>query len=257
MGELKYKVGERRHGFKYIWIDSWNDFFKMVEVKLLDKPYLVFRGQFDSDWLLESTYTRLLKRNPKIILEKHLDNFKYFSRGRYNNHTALTDDEFLSLGQHYGMATPFLDFTESPFVSLFFAFEMSENSHNPDFRVVYILNKERLEQEIRRVAKLANKTENLPSLEIIRSYSNFNSRIVNQSGLFLRVPIELDVEQWLIKNVQFDYERSIMVKILIPNRDRENCLKFLNKMNINHLTLFPDIQGASLYSNMKCEIENY
>jgi hypothetical protein len=43
-------------------------------------------------------------------------------------------------------------------------------------------------------------------------------------------------------------------KLVIPNEDRENCLKFLNKMNINRKTLFPDLDGAASYLNALWEL---
>ena len=38
-------------------------------------------------------------------------------------------------------------------------------------------------------------------------------------------------------------------KIRIPNEGRTPCLVALNKMNINRMTLFPDIDGAARYVN--------
>ena len=48
--------------------------------------------------------------------------------------------------------------------------------------------------------------------------------------------------------------RSILEKITIPNKDRINCLKHLNKMNINRMSLFPDIDGSARYINNLWEL---
>lgn len=45
------------------------------------------------------------------------------------------------------------------------------------------------------------------------------------------------------------HARPILTKIVIPNSDRIECLKFLNKMNINRMSLFPDLDGAAKYIN--------
>jgi len=41
------------------------------------------------------------------------------------------------------------------------------------------------------------------------------------------------------------------LKIVIPGEIRTEILPFLNNMNINYLSLFPDLEGASKYCNEK------
>lgn len=75
--------------------------------------------------------------------------------------------------------------------------------------------------------------------------------------MFTRSPDALDLESWIKKKYKGENNEYVLIKILIPNRDREECLKTLNRMNINHLTLFPDLYGASKYCNLFGEIEKY
>ena len=80
--------------------------------------------------------------------------------------------------------------------------------------------------------------------------------LVNQSGLFSRAPNGVNLEDWIKANLAGE-ETYVLMKILVPNRDRTDCLRTLNRMNINHLTLFPDLYGASKYCNLYGEIEKY
>ncbi|MGD9161121.1 MAG: hypothetical protein PVG39_22075 [Desulfobacteraceae bacterium] len=67
-----------------------------------------------------------------------------------------------------------------------------------------------------------------------------------------------DVEKWVRKHFK-GFSTSILFKIKIPEKpgDRESFLRFLNRMKINYLTLFPDVHGAALHSNMRLEIADY
>ena len=45
-----------------------------------------------------------------------------------------------------------------------------------------------------------------------------------------------------------------LIKISIPDEERDECLRMLDRMNINHLSLFPDVYGASHHCNMALQI---
>ena len=55
--------------------------------------------------------------------------------------------------------------------------------------------------------------------------------------------------------VQGRATRCLLEKIVIPNEGRVDCLKFLNKMNINRMSLFPDADGSAKYINAMWELD--
>ncbi len=85
--------------------------------------------------------------------------------------------------------------------------------------------------------------------------------MINQAGLFLRMPPKTDLEGYVRKHFHGETEpedphpRAILLKIIIPGSDRTGCLKLLNKMNINRMSLFPDLDGAAHYVNSLWEID--
>jgi len=65
------------------------------------------------------------------------------------------------------------------------------------------------------------------------------------------------LDTWVTDKFAGDNKQGILLKILVPNEDCEECLRTLNKMNINHLTLFPDLYGASRFTNTLDAIAKY
>lgn len=120
------------NGFTEIEFSSWKYFHDYVRQEMLSYSHYIWRGQRDSAWNLESSLDRLLHgKSPSVrneLAKRHLEKFKYAARGRRGAHPARIDDEneWWALGQHHGLATPLLDWTESPFVALYFAFEKTQ-----------------------------------------------------------------------------------------------------------------------------------
>ena len=65
-----------------------------------------------------------------------------------------------------------------------------------------------------------------------------------------RTPSGVAFEDWMSLQHKGLKSHAHLIRILIPNKDRLSCLRSLNKMNINYLTLFPDLHGASQNANM-------
>lgn len=95
-----------------------------------------------------------------------------------------------------------------------------------------------------------------PIVEIVRPLSDENSRLVNQRGLFTRGPNNIDLEEW-VKEYYEDDNSWHLTKLIIPKTHGEDCLRYLNRMNINHATLFPDLYGASQFCNVDLTISDY
>ncbi len=277
-------AGDTPEGTVTFRLASWSRFFDFLEAEVFDpsvlsKPVYIWRGQRRSDWSLSSSLDRLfgklnfLTAGPGALerrLAEHLDSFKYASRGRRGyNPASLPENEWWALGQHFGLATPLLDWTRSPFAAAYFAFE--ELAADPtEHRVVYGLAENAVEKksgEISKSWKLQNKLqkkrakenrapkeERAPVVEFIDPMSDENQRLVSQDGLFTRAPIGVPIEKWVSQAFE-DSSSGVLLRIEIPDTDRLACLRALNRMNINHLSLFPDLTGATRATNLKLELQ--
>ncbi len=250
-----------KDGMKVYTLSSWKYFSDFINQQLLQYEQYIFRGQSASKWKLESTLDRTLKNiavNERPgVRNKHLENFKYAVRGRRGPNPASLKDEndWWALGQHHGLATPLLDWTESPFVALFFAFE-DEDTGGDDFRAVWAISQYAIQNKSRELRRSHTSRSRPPICEIIRPMSDENSRLVSQRGLFLRGEDGVPIDSWIREHYVDDTHFRLM-KLRIPDTERERCLRWLNQMNINRLSLFPDLHGASQYCNLKAITKKY
>ena len=193
--------------------------------------------------------------SPEEISEKHLAAFRLAARGRREGAPGnLEEIEWWALGQHFGLATPLLDWAHSPYVASYFAFADDGTSRQSKYRAVYGLDIELVEHQNNELANgFSQETGRPPTVQVTDSLSNENPRIVSQGGLFTRAPIGIPIEQWVAQWFEGCLD-PVLIKILIPNEDRIQCLRGLDRMNINHASLFPDLAGASRATNMKLEL---
>jgi hypothetical protein len=211
---------------------------------------------------LGTTLDRLLQRLNLIhdaaleeISQKHLQAFRLATRGRRgNNPAALEEPEWWALGQHFGLATPLLDWTRSPYAAAYFAFEDLAGAAKSTYRAVYALDSNAVEKKNYELANgLSMETGRVPVIQVLDSLSNENPRLVSQGGLFTRAPIGTPIEAWVSQFFE-DSEAPVLLKVLVPDVDRVSCLRGLDRMNINHASLFPDLVGASRATNLKFEL---
>lgn len=94
--------------------------------------------------------------------------------------------------------------------------------------------------------------------KIVSLKKGFNNRLVSQRGLFTYSPTPDSLEKELTTiwmNMKHD-DNFLLLKLLIPDKLRKDILETLYEMNINDLSLFPDIHGACSYANWKLSRKN-
>lgn len=245
-----------------IQLASWKYFHDYVTQQMLDYSHYVWRGyRIDKRQLLPSFDRKYYGKSQRIIetkLNNHLKQFQLAVRGRRgkNPPKLIDENDWWALGQHHGLSTPLLDWTRSPFVALFFAFEKVKKPQTRN-RAVYAINPGGCESKRKEIIKNHEGPLRADFVEFFSPFQDENSRLVNQSGLFSRCTPGKPLENWVEHHFPGEENGGTLLRILFPDSGRNECLRTLNKMNINYLTLFPDLYGASYHSNTIDDIPKY
>ena len=155
----------------------------------------------------------------------------------------------MALGQHFGLYTPLLDWTESPWVAVFFAVTSIEKSKTGK-RAIWALSAESIEDNNLFYQLSTTKVNQKMIVELVIPNSDENNRLVNQRGLFTKIQTDNDIENW-VKNADFLDDSITLFKIIFPDTLKAKIITYLNQMNINYSSLFPDLYGSSKFTNQR------
>ncbi|HEY1114114.1 MAG TPA: FRG domain-containing protein [Chitinophagaceae bacterium] len=255
---------------------TWNDYRHFVD-ELSDN--WVFRGQAAAEWGLVNAIERTdFIQHYKGIEADFLSEFQRGARN-YLNKDEIPEHliEWLALMQHHGAPTRLLDFTRSPYIAAYFAFEQYGVAVN-DFMSIWAVNINFL--RTRAIAKL--KEHYGPELEASRGVINeaLFEKIFYDNSCSLVFPVEpfrmnrrYSLQQSIFVSTGTSYEPFIqqldflgdeieksVIKIEMPAELQKPVLRDLQKMNINRASLFPDLDGYALslklrYNSLKTSEE--
>ena len=252
------------------------------ELNMLPNGY-IFRGQAEADWRLESSLERVLGDH---WTPSQARKFEDYGLAHFKPKFHLYDDEnlqptstleWLSLMQHYGAPTRLLDFTESPFVALYFALEainpsVLKSKFNSKMAIYALNYSQMMDASLDYIRKKdASFSETKLSLQtrqdevfdqIVDRFSypiawatepqRVNKRLDRQSGCFLVAGDRgLRIEEILSSAI---YKEIELTKFVIPVRLIDGLYALLRKMNINSKSIYGDLQGLCRAIRMEMQI---
>ena len=228
----------------------------------------VFRGHSDENWKLETSLQRLLKdkhismvtKFEEFAISEFKSKFYLYNTSDYEPKTTL---EWLSMMQHYGTPTRLLDFSESPFIALYFCLENSNKVQKQDMVIYAIdyrnINKTTLEYfrqydssfkydytDIENAKDFIFeeyvKRFNIPLLWVTEP-KRLNKRIEKQRGTFLYTNCN---DKSCTEILETELYKDIDVfELKFAAKYWDNYFTILNKMNINGKTVYGDLDGLS------------
>lgn len=231
------------HGkIPFVRFNSWEEFkASFCEHLFPGAPFhrgdFLFRGHSNPNWRLTSTFDRMFSHQSKskrlLIAEDLLTLFKRNLEGEQVPAEVRENDSlFLALGQHYGLPTRLLDWTESPYIAAFFAYNSTAlwGQHDQEI-VVWVLDSRH------------PIWSSHYGVEVVDVPSFGNKRIRNQSGKFTlsRTPY-LTLEEYVEEHGE---EGRPLFKFLLPASNYKTALADLDSMGIHHGTVYPEVEGAA------------
>jgi hypothetical protein len=252
--------------------DSWSNFLHQLEdlrqtlaSDRNNRRDLLFRGQGNADWRLETTLERYcpptleFKRyyrivhsmrpeietlaNERWIIENYEDVLKLASE--YESFSSamwrgkLPAYEYLTYLRHHGFPSPLLDWTRSLYIAAFFAFQNAAVVASAEKKVsIYVL--------VERKMKLGSNTE--PEVFRLGPNARVHRRHVLQQSEYSICLQFIDNESWQFqphdKNIDAKWGKKdsninfMLYKFNIPAKERQSVLRSLDEHNLNAFSLF-------------------
>jgi hypothetical protein len=207
-----------------IRIESFREFQSAIES---DEAYM-YRGVSDAGYQLLAKVARgwklgceMLQVSERSLLEQFRVRAIQYVTARPQN-----DWEWLALGQHYGLPTRLLDWTQNPLVALYFA---CTGHSDKDGAVYFAARANELNVDA---------TPDPFQLKDERAWSglHIDSRMSAQSGLYTVSP-----------DPTIPFESGVKLKAIVSASAKAPLLKLLEQFGVNNCMLFPGLESVASY----------
>ncbi|MDB5121350.1 MAG: hypothetical protein JWN56_2568 [Sphingobacteriales bacterium] len=225
-------------------IETVPDFLKVIkenmEKSIHNKNYenVLFRGQTD-DLPLIPKIGRLTPKGDLFTIEQQIfDEFKRTNPLLIDISYPLDDWDYLALGQHYGLPTRLLDWSNNALAALWFATDVTSSVEDSNrFAIIWIMLADKSDHELE--VRNSNPFD-VPETKIFRPRV-IKNRINNQSGVFSIVSNK-DLEEKIALNESKNFSPKLL-KVKAPSSCFEDIRNELNSLGVNAFSIFPELGG--------------
>lgn len=230
-------------------VESIEDYLKLIKqnkeenIKSGNFEDFLFRGQ-TVDFPLIPKLCRLKAKGDLLEVEKLLlQEFKRTNPLLIDVHRPMDDWDYLTLGQHFGLPTRLLDWSNNALTALWFATgevnteEEKEELHS----VIWMLmpHPKDFDLNLEQVHPF-----DVPQTRLVRPRI-IKQRINNQSGVFSVLSSQEILEKrYMTESDSFDKQ---LIKVKIPSIRLAEIRTDLNTMGVNAFSIFPELEGLCTY----------
>jgi hypothetical protein len=234
---------------KEIELENISDYLQLIKdskaenLKKGNNEDFLFRGQTVDSPLLPKICRLKAKGNVLDVEKLLLQEFKRTNPLLIEQQRPMDDWDYLTVGQHFGLPTRLLDWSNNALTALWFA----TGNTNPDlnqinpYSVVWILmatNKD-FDINLEKVHPF-----DIPESKLIRPRI-IKQRINNQSGVFSVLSSQEMINKRYLDDSDSYNEKLIKVKI--PCAKYKEIRTDLNTLGVNAFTLFPELEGLCTF----------
>jgi len=240
----KYDIPEN----KVSVVQNLSDYIQVISEFNQEGHFLLSRGQKDCTFdLVPSVFRyKTYEMQEKELVDRFIQNASFYDK----TILSKSKESVTAYGQHYGLPTKYLDFTEAHLLSLFFALEEFNYKDKPS--VVYFVATEEYHNEIIRIREpffdfsdeksVSHYRDKFSNKDIFIKLEDSNERIHFQKGYFLKAETKLSDN---IKTMLKEYTYCV----LIPQEVKETLFNELFNIGITYESIYPDIDN--LVKNIK------
>lgn len=226
---------------------SWKEYKDIASEHLEHDGAFIYRGQRDASWVLKTSLHRTsiansiasIKTYVDVILPQVQEPLEAWVGKSWNLQDTYGLAEFLAFIQHNGFPTPLLDWTYSPYVAAYFAFE-SINHFQPQNNMVaiYAFNQRDWSTKFKQVYDVTNFT---PHVSVLRPRIVGNHKLALQQGCFTWSNLE-DIES----HIRFNEKdgQLFLTKYELDVEERPKVMRELSLMGISAVQLMPSVESV-------------
>lgn len=226
---------------------TWDEYKAVASSQMQNYRKFVYRGQSNSEWVLSTTIHRtgrITTHNDFLFYFKNILPFvqepiETWDGSRRDLSNPIQLASFLAFLQHHGFPTPLLDWTYSPFIAAYFAFE-GINHFAPQHEqvAIYAFNQEEWLKKYKQIYDFEVEDAHVTLLQ--PTYRG-NPKQMLQQGTFIFTN-QSNVEGHIQHNES--YPGEFLQKYEIPAKERSKVFKELNAMNITAMQLAPSMESV-------------
>jgi hypothetical protein len=226
---------------------TWNEYKNIASDNIEKDISYIYRGQSDSNWTLISSLVRTgmvqslgdFQAYFNLVLPQVKEKIQAWEGRDWNLADQLGLAEFVAYLQHNGFPTPLLDWTLSPYVAAYFAFEGVDPFNAKSESVsIYCFNAGAWRNKFKQENNIAHEPSHV---SLLHPRIVGNHKLALQQGCFTFSNV-IDVEVH-IRDCETEADH-FLDKYILKADERPKVMKELSLMGISAVQLMPSIESV-------------